>query len=90
MTDGMQILLLGQVDFRTVQIVTFGNLDLGLHDIDTGDLLCNGVFNLNTRVDLDKVELAIGSSQKFYGAGADVINIFHQLHSSIADSLALL
>ena len=90
MADDVQILLLGQIDFRAVQVIAFSYFDLSLHNVDAGDLLGNGVFNLNTRVDLDKVELAIGSSQKFYGAGTDVINIFHQLHSSIADSLALL
>ena len=90
MADGMQILLLGQGDFRTVQVVALSDLDLGLHDIDTGDLLGDGVLYLNTGVDLDEVEFAIRRCQKFYGAGADVVNILHQFHSGIANSLALL
>ena len=90
MADDVQILLLGQVDFRTVQIVAFGNLDLGLHDIDAGDLLGNGVLHLNAGVNLDKVEFAIWSGQKFYGTCADIVNIFHELHSGLANSLALL
>ena len=61
-----------------------------MHDIDTGDLLGDGVLYLNTGVDLDEVEFAVGRSQKFYGTGADVVNILHQFHSGIANSLALL
>ena len=47
------------------------------------------MLNLNAGVNLDEVELTVGRSQKFYGAGADVVNIFHQLDSSLADSFAL-
>ena len=89
MADGGQLILLRQGDFRAVQVVALGNLDLCLHNVDTGDLLGNGVFNLNAGVNLDKIEFAVGSSQKFYGAGADVVNIFHQLDSSLADGFAL-
>ena len=89
MADGCQLILLRQGDFRAVQVVPLSNFDLCLHNVDTGNLLGNGVFNLNAGVNLDEVELAVGSSQKFYGAGADVVNIFHQLDSSLADSFAL-
>ena len=89
MADGCQLILLRQGDFRAVQVVALGNLDLCLYNVDTGNLLGNGVLNLNAGVNLDEVELAVGSSQKFYGAGADVVNIFHQLDSSLADSFAL-
>ena len=89
MADGCQLILLRQGDFRAVQVVALGNFDLCLYNVDTGNLLGNGVLNLNAGVNLDEVELAVGSSQKFYGAGADVINIFHQLDSSLADGFAL-
>ena len=90
MAHGLQILLLRQVDFRAMELIAFSNFDLGLHDIDTGNLLGNGMLNLNTRVNLDEVELAVGSSKEFYSAGADIINVLHQLYSCVADSLALL
>ena len=60
-----------------MQVVPLSNFDLCLHNVDTGNLLGNGVFNLNAGVNLDEVELAVGSSQKFYGAGADDHNNAH-------------
>ena len=87
--DGCQLILLRKGDFRAVQVVALGNLDLCLHNVYTGNLLGNGVLNLNAGINLNEVELAVGSSQKFYGGGADVVNIFHQLDSSLADSFAL-
>ena len=47
------------------------------------------MLNLNAGINLNEVELAVRRSQKFYSAGADVVNIFHQLDSSGADSFAL-
>ena len=68
MADGCQLILLRQSDFRAVQVVALGNLDLCLYNVDTGNLLGNGVLNLNAGVNLDEVELAVVVEQELDGA----------------------
>ena len=62
MADSVQLVLLGQIDFGTVQLIAFSYFDLSLHNVDAGDLFSNGVLNLNARVNLDEIEFTIGSS----------------------------
>ena len=45
------------------------------------------MFHLDSGVYFNKIELVVGGNQKFHGAGADVIHIFHQLHRRVADPL---
>ena len=46
------------------------------------------MFNLNTRVNFNKVEVAVRGNEKFNRTGAEVINVFHQLNGCVADCLA--
>ena len=48
------------------------------------------MFNLNTRVNFDKIELAVRRNQKFNRACAEVIYVFHQLNGCVADIIAQL
>jgi hypothetical protein len=45
--------VLGQA--KLLKRCTRCNLDLGSHDVDTGDLFSNGVLDLDTGVNLDEV-----------------------------------
>ena len=50
-----------------------GNADLRFDEIDSGGALGDRVFHLNTRIDLDEVELAgVCVLQKLDGSGVDV------------------
>src|SRR3546814_19205189 len=52
----------------------FGDADLGLDDVDAGDLFGNRVFDLDARIDLDEVERAGARvHQEFNGAGVRVV-----------------
>ena len=59
MAEAGDFVLLGDADFLAVQGITLGNFNLGLYNIKTGNFFGNGMFNLNTRVNLDKIELAV-------------------------------
>jgi hypothetical protein len=57
--------------------LALGDLDLGLHDVDAGDLFGYGMLDLHAGVDLDEVEGAgIHVHQELYGARAFVIDVF--------------
>ena len=67
---------------------SFGNFNLGLHNIKAGNFFGNSMFNLNTRVNFNKVEVAVRGNEEFNRTGAEVINVFHQLNGCVADCLA--
>ena len=81
------LVLLRNAHFRAVDAVALRNADLALDDIDPRNGFRNGMFHLDTGVYFNKIELVISRNQKFHGAGADVIHIFHQLHRRVADPL---
>ena len=88
MAEAGNFVLFGNADFRAVQGITFGNFNLGLHNIKAGNFFGNGMFNLNTRVNFNKVEVAVRGNEEFNRTGAEVINVFHQLNGCVADCLA--
>src|SRR5699024_533623 len=49
-----------------------GDLQLGAHQVDVGDLLGDGVLDLDARVHLDEHVVAAFVEQELHGAGADV------------------
>ena len=68
----------------------FGDLDLGLNDINAGDFFSYSVFDLNAGVHLDEVELAgIHIHQEFDGARAFVIHMGTDLATQFTQALAL-
>ena len=51
----------------------FGDRQLCGHQIDAGHLFCDGVFDLNTRVDFHERHRAVRIDQKLNGSGAFVV-----------------
>ena len=88
MAEAGNFILFGNADFRAVQGIAFGNFNLGLHNIKAGNFFGNGMFNLNTRVNFNKVEVAVRGNEEFNRTGAEVINVFHQLNGCVADCFA--
>ena len=52
-----------------------GDPQLGLHEVDVGDLLGHGVLDLDPRVHLDEVVVAVGAEQELHGAGVAVADL---------------
>ena len=67
-----------------------GDADLGLDDIDAGDLLGHGMLDLDPRVDLDEVEIAaVHVLQEFHRAGALVFGVAADFQTQFAKLGAL-
>ena len=65
-------------------------MDLRLDDVDAGDLLGDGVLDLDARIDLDEIELAgIGIHQELDRAGADIVGGVRDLQRVVAQLAAL-
>ena len=73
----INLILFRNADFLTMDRIAFGNLDLCLDDIDTGNHFGNGMLNLNTGINFYEIKLIVRGSKKFYGTCADIFNIFH-------------
>ncbi len=84
-TQAANVFLRFDADFVAVQCVAFSDFNLRLYNIDACNHFCYSMFNLYTRVDFDKVELAVRRNQKFNRAGVDVFDIFHELDGCIAN-----
>ena len=65
-----------------------GDGDLKLHQIEAGNLLGDGMFDLQTRVHFQKMEIEIGVHKEFDGAGVDVAAGACQAHGGVAHFLA--
>ena len=61
---------------------------LGLHEVDVGDLLGHGVLDLDPRVHLDEVVVALGAEQELHGAGVAVADLGREPHRVGAHPLA--
>ena len=62
--------LVAEADFRVGQRPALGDEDLALHHVIAGDLLRDGVFDLNARIDLDEGEItAVGVHEELDGGG---------------------
>ncbi len=87
---GQTDVILRRLAGRLGQRLALGDHDLGLHDVDAGHFLGDGVFDLHAGVHLDEVELAgIHIHQELDGARAFVIHMRADLASQFADLLAL-
>ncbi|KAH3685054.1 hypothetical protein WICPIJ_003991 [Wickerhamomyces pijperi] len=60
---------------------TSGNLDLSSNDINTGDFFSDGVFDLDTWVDLDEVVSVLIVNQEFSSTGVSVVGSLGQFDS---------
>ena len=61
---------------------------LGLHEVDVGDLLGHGVLDLDARVHLDEVVVAVGAEQELHRAGVAVADLGREPHRVGAHPLA--
>jgi len=77
--------LLGQTELSKGD--TGSDLDLGGDNVDTGDLLCDSVLDLDTRVDLDKVVTALLVDQEFSGTRVSVVDSLGQFQRVVEDRL---
>ena len=60
---------------RSLRVLTGGDAELACHQVDVGDLLGDGVFDLNTRVHLDEHVVAALVEQELDGARAGVVDL---------------
>lgn len=65
-----------------------GDLNLGGDNVDASDLFGNGVLDLNTRVDLDKVVAVLLINQKLGSACIAVVDRLGQLDSIVQDGVS--
>ena len=67
--------LRAQADLGIIQRRSLGDQKLALHDVDSGDFLGHRVLDLNTRIDLDEIELVrVAVDQKFDSTGIFVLH----------------
>ena len=86
---GLDLVLRGDVDWRLVQRMPSGDEELALHQVDAGDHLGHGVFDLDARVDLDEVERArVDIHEEFDSARAAVADGRAELDGGRADARA--
>ena len=82
--------LVRNIDFRILQPVTAGNLQLAAHDIDPGDLLGYRVLDLDPGVDLDEIDVLFPVHQEFDRAGIAVSDMPRDGQGMIVQRLASL
>ena len=66
-----------------------GDLDLLVDEVDAGDHLGDGMLDLDARVHLDEIELAV-LVEELDRADADIAELGHRPRDDAADLLALL
>ena len=64
---------------NTWQPFARSNQYLALYQINVGDHLCDWVLDLDTRVHLNEVQLAVAVHQEFNRAGVDVTDLRQRL-----------
>ena len=74
---------------RNAQLLAGGDADLLLHEVDAGDHLGHRVLDLDARVHLDEVELAV-LVQELERAGAAVADLAAGVGAALADPVAQL
>ena len=75
------------VVLRDRQLAAGGDADLLEHEIDAGDHLGHRMLDLDARVHLDEIELAV-LVQELDGADAEIFQLAHGLGDDLADPVA--
>src|SRR6266853_3137938 len=70
------------------EAVAGGDGDLKFDEIESGDLLGDGMLDLQPRVDFEEIEIEMGVDEKFHGAGVDIATGARQANRGIAHFLA--
>ena len=77
---------LGRLPCRLGDGLALGDQDLGLYDVDAGDFLGHGVFNLNPRIYLDKIELTVVHiHEEFDGARTFIVHMSADFSAQFAN-----
>ena len=75
------------VVLRELEVAAGGDADLLDHEVDVGDHLGHRMLDLDARVHLDEIELAV-LVQEFDGADAEIFELAHRLGDRLADAVA--
>ena len=67
--------------------MSLGDANLGLHQVDSGDLFCHCVLDLETRVYFDEVVLVLGD-EELDGARVQVVDVPRDLQRIVVQPLA--
>ncbi len=67
-----------------------GNGDLEFDEVETGDLLGDGMLDLQARIDLEEIEIEVSVDEKFDGSGVHVAPCACEPHGGIAHFFAQL
>ncbi len=65
-----------------------GNGDLEFHKVEAGNLLGDGMLDLQARVHFQKIKIEIGVNEEFNSAGVDVAAGAREAHRGLAHLLA--
>ena len=80
--------MVAEADLRVVEPVALGNADLPTDDVDPGDLLGDGVLDLNPRIDLDEIEpVGVGVDEELDRPGVLVAGHPADRQGGVADRL---
>ena len=89
--DGVAVgldLVLGEAEL--LEGVAGGDLELGLHDIDAGDLLGDGVLDLDSGVHLHEVVATLLVDKELDGTGVSVVEGLAEVDGGLGDAVAQL
>ena len=81
MADELHVVLL------ELEIAAGGDADLLDHEVDVGDRFGHRMLDLDARVHLDEVELAV-LVEELDGADAEIFELAHRLRHRLADAVA--
>ena len=70
------------------QAMAGGDGDLQLYEVQAGDLLGDGMLDLQTRVHFQKIKIEIGVDQKFHRAGVGISAGARQANRGVTHFLA--
>ena len=86
----MDIVLRLDVDLLGIQRIAFRDENLGLHDINAGNLLGYGVLYLDTRVHLDEIRVVVRIHQELQRTGILVAHLLCQADGAVQNDLSRL
>lgn len=75
----MEVILTAQTNLRRGERIALRNQNLGPHQVDAGDHLCDSVLHLNPGIHLDKVVIPLLIHQKLHRAGIDITDALGNL-----------
>src|ERR1051326_4305381 len=84
--DGMALEL--NIALRVAERFAHGDHDLIAHQVNAGDLLGNGVLDLNALVHLQKIIIAVIIHEELDGAGVSIVGLFGNFYGRLAHFVA--